>query len=242
MKRCGRLSTWPRRARTSSTSAGNPPALAPTRLPEAEELARVLPVVKALAPALPGRISVDTYKARVAAQALEAGAFMINDISALRMDPEMVAVVRDADCPVILMHMLGEPKTMQVEPTYGDVVEEVYGFFAERIGVGGGERAERGEPADRPWAGLRQDHGAQPGVAPRSRRLPVAGPADSARGLAQTVPGGDTRHRHGERAGRGHRRHHGRGRSAQAPTSSECTTWRSTGTPPASPGRSRRGG
>jgi arylsulfatase A-like enzyme len=95
------------------------------RLLEDEETARVLPAVLALAPELPGRISVDTYKSRVAAKALEAGAYMINDISALRMDPEMVAVVRDADCPVILMHMLGEPKTMQVAPTYGDVIEEL---------------------------------------------------------------------------------------------------------------------
>jgi dihydropteroate synthase len=110
-----------------STRPGSDP------LPEDEEMARVLPVVQALAPALPGRISVDTYKARVAAKALEAGAYMINDISALRMDPEMVAVVRDADCPVILMHMLGQPKTMQVAPTYGDVVEDVYAFFAERL-------------------------------------------------------------------------------------------------------------
>jgi dihydropteroate synthase len=103
------------------------------RLSEDEELARVLPVVRALAPSLPGRLSVDTYKARVAAQALAVGAYMINDISALRMDPEMVAVVRDADCPVILMHMLGEPKTMQVAPSYGDVVEDIYAFFAERL-------------------------------------------------------------------------------------------------------------
>lgn len=110
-----------------STRPGSDP------LPEDEETARVLPVVQALAPSLPGRISVDTYKARVAAQALEAGAYMINDISALRMDPEMAAVCRDAGCPVILMHMLGEPKTMQVDPTYGDVVEEVYDFFSERI-------------------------------------------------------------------------------------------------------------
>jgi dihydropteroate synthase len=98
-----------------------------------EETARVLPVVQALAPDLPGRISVDTYKARVAAKALEAGAYMINDVSALRMDPEMVAVVRDAGCPVILMHMLGRPKTMQDAPVYGDVVEDVYAFFVERL-------------------------------------------------------------------------------------------------------------
>ncbi len=97
------------------------------------ERERVLPVVRALAAALPGQISVDTYKAAVAADALAAGAYMINDISALRMDAEMVAVVRDADCPVILMHMLGEPKTMQEAPTYVDVVRDVYEFFVERL-------------------------------------------------------------------------------------------------------------
>lgn len=102
-------------------------------LPLDEELARVIPVVEALAPELPGRISIDTYKARVAAAALEAGAYMVNDISALRTDPELLAVVRDAGCPVVLMHMLGEPKTMQEAPTYEDVVEEVYAFFLERL-------------------------------------------------------------------------------------------------------------
>ncbi len=100
---------------------------------EEEEARRVLPVVRALTEALPGRVSVDTYKARVAAEALDHGAYMINDISALRMDPEMIAVVRDAQCPVILMHMLGEPKTMQVDPSYDDVVAEVYEFFVERL-------------------------------------------------------------------------------------------------------------
>lgn len=98
-----------------------------------EESRRVLPVLRALAVALPGRVSVDTYKAEVAAQALEAGAYMVNDITALRGDPEMLAVVRDAGCPVVLMHMLGEPKTMQVNPTYEDVVSEVYEFFVERL-------------------------------------------------------------------------------------------------------------
>jgi dihydropteroate synthase len=76
---------------------------------------------------------VDTYKARVAAEALAVGAFMVNDVSALRMDREMVAVVRDADCPVVLMHMLGTPKTMQEDPVYRDVVEDVYAFFLERL-------------------------------------------------------------------------------------------------------------
>jgi dihydropteroate synthase len=98
-----------------------------------EELGRVLPVITALASQLPGRISVDTYKAKVAAQALAAGAYMINDISALRMDAEMVAVLRDARCPVVLMHMQGEPRTMQEAPSYDDVVEEVHRFFCERL-------------------------------------------------------------------------------------------------------------
>lgn len=98
-----------------------------------EEAARVLPVVEALARELPGRVSVDTYKAGVAARALAAGAYMINDISALRMDEEMVAVVRDARCPLVLMHMLSDPKTMQRDPVYDDVVEELYAFFVERL-------------------------------------------------------------------------------------------------------------
>ncbi|MCX8033157.1 MAG: dihydropteroate synthase [Thermoleophilia bacterium] len=98
-----------------------------------EELRRVLPVIRALAPELPGRISVDTYKAEVAAKALAEGAYMVNDISAFRMDPEMVAVVRDADCPVVLMHMLGTPKTMQNNPQYRNVVSEIYDFFVERL-------------------------------------------------------------------------------------------------------------
>jgi dihydropteroate synthase len=102
-------------------------------VPWFEELGRVQPVIKALAAALPGKVSVDTYKAPVAAEALAAGAFMVNDISALRMDPDMVAVVRDAACPVVLMHMLGEPRTMQRNPVYEDVVEDLYAFFVERL-------------------------------------------------------------------------------------------------------------
>ena len=101
--------------------------------PLEEELARVMPFIRALAGDLPVPISVDTYKASVAAQAIEAGALMVNDISALRMDPQMAAVVRDADCPVVLMHMLGRPKTMQVNPVYEDVVADLYAFFVERL-------------------------------------------------------------------------------------------------------------
>jgi dihydropteroate synthase len=107
------------------------PGAAPVSLEE--ELRRVIPVVRALASEAPQRVSVDTYKATVAAKALEAGAYMINDISGLRMDPGMLDVVRDADCPLILMHMQGEPRNMQEKPHYGDVVEEVYAFFVERL-------------------------------------------------------------------------------------------------------------
>jgi dihydropteroate synthase len=99
----------------------------------AEEAGRVLPVIRALVSRVSLPLSVDTYKASVAAQALEAGALMVNDISALRMDPEMVAVVRDADCPVVLVHMLGEPRNMQVNPVYENVVDDIYRFFVERL-------------------------------------------------------------------------------------------------------------
>lgn len=110
-----------------STRPGSDPT------PLSDEIERVVPVVKTLAGALPVPLSIDTYKAAVAAKALEAGAFMINDVSALRFDPEMVAVLRDADCPVILMHMLGEPKTMQADPVYENVLQDVYAFFVERL-------------------------------------------------------------------------------------------------------------
>jgi dihydropteroate synthase len=98
-----------------------------------EEMRRVLPVIRALAGSLPVPISVDTYRASVASAALEAGAFMVNDVSAFRMDPALADVVRDAGCPVALMHMLGEPKTMQDDPVYDDVVDDVFGFFVERL-------------------------------------------------------------------------------------------------------------
>jgi dihydropteroate synthase len=98
-----------------------------------DELRRVMPVLEILGSQMPGRISVDTYKAEVAARALEAGAYMINDISALRMDAKMVDVVRDAGCPVVLMHMQGDPEHMQDAPGYEDVVGEIYDFFVERL-------------------------------------------------------------------------------------------------------------
>lgn len=96
----------------------------------AEERRRVVPVVEALA-AAGARVSVDTMKAEVAAAALDAGATFVNDVSALR-DPDMLPLVADRGCDVCLVHMRGEPRTMQEDPRYADVVDEVRAFLAER--------------------------------------------------------------------------------------------------------------
>ena len=98
-----------------------------------EELRRVLPVIEALAGSVGVPISVDTMKAEVARRALAAGAAMLNDVSALRYDEEMVDVVAESGAPVCLMHMQGMPKTMQEDPRYDDVVDEVLAFLEERM-------------------------------------------------------------------------------------------------------------
>jgi len=106
-----------------------------------EEMRRVIPVVEALAGRLTIPISIDTQKADVARHALSAGATMVNDIGALRLDTAMASVVAAAGVPVILMHMKGTPKDMQVHPHYDHVVEEVKGFLsgaaedAQRAGI-----------------------------------------------------------------------------------------------------------
>jgi dihydropteroate synthase len=105
------------------------PGAAP--VPAADERQRVVPVVEALADL--GQVSIDTSKAAVARAALAAGATFVNDVTALRGDPEMAAVVAEAGCEVCLMHMLGEPRTMQEDPRYGDVVAEVAAFLEERL-------------------------------------------------------------------------------------------------------------
>ena len=105
-----------------------------TPVPVDLECSRVLPVVRDLAAADPSvRISVDTSKSIVAQQALEAGAHMINDVSAGRHDPHMFSVVAAHSAPIVLMHMQGDPQTMQVQPTYSDVVREVTEILAERV-------------------------------------------------------------------------------------------------------------
>ena len=96
------------------------------------ECERVLPVIESLQPlGLP--VSVDTYHAATAREAVRRGAKMINDISAFRFDPEMVHVVAEAGCDCVLMHMLGTPRTMQQDPQYTDVVDDILAFLEERV-------------------------------------------------------------------------------------------------------------
>jgi dihydropteroate synthase len=95
-----------------------------------EELRRVEPVIARL---VDQPVSVDTAKAEVARRAIELGAEMVNDVTALRGDPELAGVVADAGAYLCLMHMQGDPRTMQVEPRYGDVVSEVKAFLEERL-------------------------------------------------------------------------------------------------------------
>jgi dihydropteroate synthase len=106
-------------------------------VPPAEEVRRVIPVIEKLAANGSVPISIDTMKAEVARRAIEAGASIINDISALRFDPQMAAVAREFEVPVVLMHMLGNPKTMQLAPAYDNLIGEITAFLRDAI-----ERAE----------------------------------------------------------------------------------------------------
>jgi dihydropteroate synthase len=99
---------------------------------EAEELRRVVPVLEGLSEA-PVRLSIDTSKAAVAAAAIDAGATIVNDVTALRGDPRMAQLVAASNSVCVLMHMLGDPRMMQREPSYGDVVDDVKAFLAERM-------------------------------------------------------------------------------------------------------------
>ncbi|MFQ3665686.1 MAG: dihydropteroate synthase [Sphingomonadaceae bacterium] len=106
------------------------PGAAP--VPVEEELRRVIPVVEGLATAGIA-VSIDTMKARVMAEALAAGARMVNDVSALTHDPQAIEVVAASDVPVVLMHMQGNPQTMQQAPAYADPVAEVRAFLDARV-------------------------------------------------------------------------------------------------------------
>lgn len=97
-----------------------------------EECARVVPVIKALRAESPVAISIDTMKAEVARAALDAGADIVNDVTALTGDPAMPGVVRESRCGVALMHMIGTPRTMQQNPDYDEVVTEVCEYLQTR--------------------------------------------------------------------------------------------------------------
>lgn len=112
---------------------------------EADELQRVVPVIRSLAGRVDVPISVDTTKAAVASAALEAGAAIVNDVTALRADPAMAGVVATSGAGVVLMHMLGEPRTMQKDPRYNDVLAEVSSALAGWAGAA----QTAGIPADR---------------------------------------------------------------------------------------------
>jgi dihydropteroate synthase len=110
-----------------STRPGSDP------VPHEEEVRRVVPAIRAILADRPDAIvSIDTYRAATAEAALEVGARIVNDVTALRGDPRMAALAAEAGCPLVLMHMLGEPKTMQRDPRYEDVVREVRDFLAAR--------------------------------------------------------------------------------------------------------------
>jgi dihydropteroate synthase len=101
-------------------------------VPLSVELSRVIPVVEELVNKIKIPISIDTYKSEIAKKAVEKGAVMINDITALRMDKQLATVVAEQDIPVVLMHMLGTPNNMQFNPEYEDVIYEIKNFLKIR--------------------------------------------------------------------------------------------------------------
>jgi len=110
-----------------STRPGSKP------MTEEEEMGRVIPVIEELSRAIDIPISIDTRRSLVAKKAIQAGAEIINDISALRFDSQMARVCTEHHVPVVLMHMQGEPATMQVEPRYDNLLREISDFFKDRI-------------------------------------------------------------------------------------------------------------
>jgi dihydropteroate synthase len=118
------------------------------RVPEADELERVVPVVERVAADGSPRVSIDTRKAAVAEAAIQAGARIVNDVSAFRSAPEIAGIVAGSGAECCLMHMLGDdPRTMQDDPRYDDVVSEVKAFLEERLEFAVGE----GVPEDHVW-------------------------------------------------------------------------------------------
>lgn len=100
-----------------------------------EELSRVVPIIEKLKSRLRIPISIDTYKAEVAREAIKAGASIINDISGLRFDPEIASVSAEYDVPVVIMHIKGTPRDMQINPVYQDLIGEIRHFLEEGISI-----------------------------------------------------------------------------------------------------------
>jgi dihydropteroate synthase len=116
-------------------------------VPEEVELQRTIPVVERLAQTAGLRVSIDTAKLAVAEQAIQAGARVVNDVTAFRHAPELAGLVASSGAGCCLMHMQGEPRTMQSNPTYDDVVSDVKAFLEKRLAFAAGE----GVPEDRVW-------------------------------------------------------------------------------------------
>jgi dihydropteroate synthase len=102
------------------------------RLSKAEEMKRIIPIIENLIDKISIPISIDTYKSEVATKALNLGVSMVNDITALQGDKKLVNIVANYDVPICLMHMKGNPRNMQKNPIYDDVVKEIYDFLKER--------------------------------------------------------------------------------------------------------------
>ena len=124
------------------------------RVPADEELRRVVPVVERIAAATTVPVSIDTTKAAVARPALDAGATIVNDVSAGRSDPEILGVTAEAGAGYAVMHMQGEPRTMQADPRYDDVVTQVGDFLADRIAVARAAGVAEGAIAADPGIGF----------------------------------------------------------------------------------------
>ena len=123
-----------------------------------EEIRRAIPVIEKVATRLDLPISIDTTKAEVARRALEAGASMVNDISALRFDPKMAQTVAEAGVPVVLVHMQGTPRTMQQNPAYRNLIREIGAFLKERRDAALKVGIDRGQIVLDPGLGFGKRH------------------------------------------------------------------------------------
>ncbi len=142
---------------------------------EDEELRRVVPVIEKLASKINVPISIDTSKARVARAAVDAGAVIVNDITALTGDKEMAAVCASADVGVILMHMQGQPRTMQENPEYKDLMSEIIGFLDERVAAAGRAGIDRDRILIDPGIGFGKTVGHNLEIIKRLRELKSLG-------------------------------------------------------------------